>query len=161
MRTHSEGEVVRLKKSISYWSFVGKSCVEAMRIAKDAGFEGIELAMDGAGDLTPHTTPAQLAQLKSAAEEIGIQLPSVASGLYWEHSFTSDDADERKRAHDTAVAQLHCAKALGADKLMFSSDMPQNTPAELAIFRAVFTSREDLAKVMAGTALRVFDIPLA
>ena len=53
------------------------------------------------------------------------------------------------------------AKALGADKLMFSSDMPQNTPAELAIFRAVFTSREDLAKVMAGTALRVFDIPLA
>ena len=93
MRTHSEGEVVRLKKSISYWSFVGKSCVEAMRIAKDAGFEGIELAMDGAGDLTPQTTPAQLAQLKSAAEEIGIQLPSVASGLYWEHSFTSDDAD--------------------------------------------------------------------
>ena len=53
------------------------------------------------------------------------------------------------------------AKALGADKLMFSSDMPQNTPAELAIFRAVFTRREDLAKVMAGTALRVFDIPLA
>ena len=51
--------------------------------------------------------------------------------------------------------------ALGADKLMFSSDMPQNTPAELAIFRAVFTSREDLAKVLAGTALRVFDIPLA
>lgn len=47
------------------------------------------------------------------------------------------------------------AKALGADKLMFSSDMPQNTPAELAIFRAVFTSREDLAKVLAGTALRV------
>ena len=46
MRTHSEGEVVRLKKSISYWSFVGKSCVEAMRIAKDAGFEGIEAGRD-------------------------------------------------------------------------------------------------------------------
>lgn len=145
MRTHSEGEVVRLKKSISYWSFVGKSCVEAMRIAKDAGFEGIELAMDGAGDLTPHTTPAQLAQLKSAAEEIGIQLPSVASGLYWEHSFTSDDADERKRAHDTAVAQLHCAKALGADTILvipgsvsveFVPDRP-TVPYDVAYERAL------------------------
>lgn len=48
---------------------------------------------------------------------------------------------------------------LGADKLMFSSDMPQNTPAELAIFHAVFTEEEDLAKVLGGTALRVFDIP--
>ena len=109
----------------------------------------------------PHPVEGLVVATMLAAEEIGIRLPSVASGLYWEHSFTSDDADERKRAHDTAVAQLHCAKALGADKLMFSSDMPQNTPAELAIFRAVFTSREDLAKVMAGTALRVFDIPLA
>ena len=60
MRTHSEGEVVRLKKSISYWSFVGKSCVEAMRIAKAAGFEGIELAMDGAGDLTPDVYKRQM-----------------------------------------------------------------------------------------------------
>ena len=51
------------------------------------------------------------------------------------------------------------AAKLGPDKLMFSSDMPQNTPAELAIFRAVFTEEKDLAKVLGGTALRVFDIP--
>ena len=51
------------------------------------------------------------------------------------------------------------AAKLGADKLMFSSDMPQNTPAELAVFRAVFTDENDLAKVLGGTAMRVFDIP--
>ena len=51
------------------------------------------------------------------------------------------------------------AQRLGADKLMFSSDMPQNTPAELAIFRAVFPDEADLSKVLAGTALRVFNIP--
>lgn len=107
-----------MKKSISYWSFVGKSAVEAMRIAKDAGFEGIELTLDADGDVTPEVTDAQLLELKKAAEEIGIALPSVASSLYWTYSFTSDDPAERQAAHDTAVKQMHIAKVLGADTIL-------------------------------------------
>lgn len=49
------------------------------------------------------------------------------------------------------------ARTLGADRLMFSSDMPQNTPAALAIFRAVFQGA-DLEKALGGTAMRVFGI---
>ena len=145
MRTHSEGEVVRLKK-VDKLLVVRRQKLRGSHAHRQGrGFEGIELAMDGAGDLTPQTTPAQLAQLKSAAEEIGIRLPSVASGLYWEHSFTSDDADERKRAHDTAVAQLHCAKALGADTILvipgsvsveFVPDRP-TVPYDVAYERAL------------------------
>lgn len=107
-----------LKKSISYWSFVGKSAVEAMALAKEAGFEGIELTLDASGDLCPETTPAQLEALKQAAADIGIALPSVASSLYWAYSFTSDDPAERQKAHDTAVTQLRFAKALGADTIL-------------------------------------------
>lgn len=107
-----------MKKSISFWSFVGKSAVEAMAIAKDAGFEGIELTLDTEGDLTPSTTDAQLAALKAAAADIGIALPSVASSLYWAYSFTSDDPAERQKAHETAVTQLRVAKALGADTIL-------------------------------------------
>ena len=107
-----------MKKSISYWSFVGRSAVEAMRLAKDAGFEGIELTLDAEGDLTPETTDEQLAALRQAAEEIGIALPSVASSLYWAYSFTSDDPEEREKAHETAVTQLRVAKALGADTIL-------------------------------------------
>lgn len=49
--------------------------------------------------------------------------------------------------------------SLGADKLMFSSDMPQNTPAALAIFRAVVRGGRDLDKVLGETAMAVFAIP--
>lgn len=104
IHTDYEGEGGTVKKPISYWAFVGKRCVEALCIAKDAGFKRIELEMDGTGDLTPKTTPPQLAELKSAAEEIGIQCCRDLD-LYWKHSFPSDDVDERKRAHATAVAQ--------------------------------------------------------
>ena len=107
-----------MKKSISYWSFVGRTAPEAMRLAKDAGFDGIELTLDATGDVTPGTRPEKLAELKALAEEIGIELPSMASSLYWTYSFTSDDPEERKKAHDTAVTELTFAKALGAETVL-------------------------------------------
>jgi L-ribulose-5-phosphate 3-epimerase len=89
-----------------------------MKLAKDAGFDGIELTLDAAGDLNPDTTDAHLQELKAAAQEIGIALPSVASSLYWTYSFTSDDPAERKKAHDAALTELRFAKALGADTVL-------------------------------------------
>ena len=48
-----------MKKSINYWSFVGKDIYQAMDLAKAAGFEGIELALMDSGDLTPESTDEQ------------------------------------------------------------------------------------------------------
>ena len=107
-----------MKKSISFWSFSGKTAAQAMQLAKDAGFDGIELTLDAAGDLTMDTTDEQVLALKQTAERIGIALPSVASSLYWAYSFTSDDAAEREQAHNVAVRQLHIAKLLGADTIL-------------------------------------------
>lgn len=107
-----------MKKSISYWAFTGKSAEEAMLMAKEAGFDGIELTFDAAGDLNPETTDEHLLELKKKAQEIGIAIPSIASSLYWTYSFTSDDPEERTKAHETAVKQLHMAKMLGADTIL-------------------------------------------
>lgn len=107
-----------MEKSISYWSFSGKNVFEAMQIAKDAGFDGIELTLDAEGDVTMQTSAAQLTEIRGAAEKIGLELPSVASSLYWAYSFTSDDPDERERAHQAAVCEINTAKALGADTVL-------------------------------------------
>lgn len=107
-----------MKKSINFWSFVNKDIYEAMDLAKKAGFEGIELALMAEGDLTPNSTDAQLAKIRAYADKIGIKLPSLASGLCWGASFTSDDPAEREEAHRIVVAQLRAAKALGADTIL-------------------------------------------
>ena len=107
-----------MKRSISFWSFTGKTAAEAMQLAKDAGFDGIELTLDAAGDLTMDTTDEQVLALKETAARIGIALPSVASSLYWAYSFTSDDEAEREQAHKVAVRQLRIAKLLGADTIL-------------------------------------------
>ena len=107
-----------MKKSISYWSFSGKHVFQAMQTAKDAGFDGIELTLDAEGDVTMQTTAAQLAEIRSAAQELGLALPSVASSLFWAYSFTSDDPNEREQAHQAAVCEIQTAKALGADTVL-------------------------------------------
>ena len=107
-----------MKKSINFWSFVGKDVYEAMELARKAGFEGIELAILAEGDLTPESTDEQLARIKEKADTLGIKIPSLASGLCWGASFTSDDPAEREEAHRIVVAQLRAAKALGADTIL-------------------------------------------
>ena len=107
-----------MKKSINFWSFVGKDVYEAMELAKKAGFEGIELAIMAEGDLTPESTDEQLARIKEKADSLGIKIPSLASGLCWGASFTSDDPAEREEAHRIVVSQLRAAKALGADTIL-------------------------------------------
>ena len=107
-----------MKKSINFWSFVGKDVYEAMELAKKAGFEGIELAIMAEGDLTPESTDEQLTRIKEKADSLGIKIPSLASGLCWGASFTSDDPEEREEAHRIVVSQLRAAKALGADTIL-------------------------------------------
>ncbi len=50
------------------------------------------------GEVSPETTKEQAQELVSYAKESGIEFYSVATGLYWEYSITSDDAAEREKA---------------------------------------------------------------
>ncbi len=107
-----------MKKSINIWSFVGKTNREAMQIAKDAGFEGIELALGAEGEITMTSTDAELLSIKSYAEELGIKIPSLSSGLVWADSLSSDDPAERERAFKMVERLLYCAKVIGAETVL-------------------------------------------
>ena len=107
-----------MKKSINIWSFVGKTNREAMKLAKDAGFAGIELALGTEGEITMTSTDEQLLGIKAYAEELGIAIPSISSGLCWADSLTADDPAQRQRAHDMIVRQLYCAKMLDAETIL-------------------------------------------
>lgn len=117
-RFAKERMVSALKKSINIWSFVGKTNREAMKLAKDAGFEGIELALSTEGEITMTSTDEELLSIKAYAEELGIRIPSLSSGLCWTDSLTADDPAERQRAFDMVARQLYCAKMIGAETIL-------------------------------------------
>ncbi len=108
-----------MKKGISIWAFPdGTPLREAFREAKAAGFDGVEVALAATGELTPDTTPAELAAIRAAAAEEGISLYSVATGIYWDYPFTSPDKAIADKAKEYARCQIRMAAALGADSVL-------------------------------------------
>ena len=106
-------------KSITQWSFAGgmdaKACLLA---AKAAGFAGFEPAFDAEGPLSPKAGDSGARELRALADSEGVRLPSLASGLYWQHSLTAESPAARKIAEDIVRAQLDCAAALGVGAIL-------------------------------------------
>ena len=108
-----------MKKGISIWSFPAGSLKDSFLLAKDAGFEGVEVALDeGAGEVNLASTEKELLTVKKTAEDCGIQLYSVASGLYWSYWMTADDAAERQKAKDVVKKHLWTASVLGCESIL-------------------------------------------
>jgi len=108
-----------MKKGISIWSFPEGTLAENFALAADAGFEGVEVALDeGAGEITLESTERQLLAVKRQAKESGIELYSVACGLYWSYFLNDSDETVRTKAHNIVKKQLETAATLGCDSIL-------------------------------------------
>lgn len=103
-------------KSISYWSFAeGTKLKDRMQLAKDAGYEAIELTLEGPGaEINMNTTAAEIKQIKQMADKMGLQTPTFATGLYWSEPMILDGGKINKTGLDICKKSLQIAKAIGA-----------------------------------------------
>ena len=113
-----------MKISASYWMFEGgleakKPIIEAMQETKDLGFDAIELCIASQGVLTHNTTQAQCEDIVAAAEKIGVEISSVASGESWTCSPSANDSDIRKKIIDFTSKALQITNWLGTDAYLF------------------------------------------
>jgi len=109
------------KKSINQWAFPypERMNLEAcLRLAKTAGFDGIELNYDLDNDLSPKNGPAEFAQFRRLAEKIGIGISGVCSFLFWPYPLTSNDAAKRARGLELAGKIAESAHHLGTENVL-------------------------------------------
>lgn len=108
-----------IKKGINIWSFDQSYSIEkCMHLARDAGFDGIELALASKGPLSMESSDEEIASIRDKAQEIGIKINSLATGLYWQFSLTSNREDIREKAKKLVKRQLDVAALLGADCIL-------------------------------------------
>lgn len=107
-----------MKKGISIWSFAQTDLKECMILAKQAGFDGIELALDEHGPVSMDSTKEDILKVKAMAEEVGIKLYSLASGLYWAYNYTSANPENVEKAKQITRKQLEVASWLGCDTIL-------------------------------------------
>lgn len=108
-----------MKKSISYWSFPPNLTLKkCFALAQKAGFEAIEVALPSGKELTLSSSKEDLLQIKKAAKEAGLELSSLASGLFWDYSLTSNSLKTREKAKQIACKMLEFASYLGVDTVL-------------------------------------------
>jgi L-ribulose-5-phosphate 3-epimerase len=113
--------VYAMKKSINLWAFpypARMSLRDCLKLAKDAGFDGIELNYDLENDLSPKAGPAQLRVIRKLAEETGIAISGLCSFLYWPYSLTDNDPARRARGLELARLMIEAAHELGTGNLL-------------------------------------------
>jgi hexulose-6-phosphate isomerase len=110
-----------MKKSINLWAFPYPQRMtlrECLQLAKDAGFDGIELNYDLENDLSPKAGTAEFKAIRKIAEEIGIAVSGICSFLYWPYSLTDNDPARRARGLELAGRMMQAAHDLGTENLL-------------------------------------------
>jgi L-ribulose-5-phosphate 3-epimerase len=108
-----------MKKSISIWSFYGDwDLKQKLQIAKDAGFEGFEIDVSDDGPINLGTTDAELDQIADLANEVGITLSGLATGMYWGSNPASENEETRANARKVLDKQIRSAAHLHIDTIL-------------------------------------------
>ena len=109
------------KKSINLWAFPypdKMSLEQCLRLAKEAGFDGIELNFDLDSELSPKSSTKEFTKIRKLAEKIGISVSGLCSFLFWPYPLTSQDPQKRSRGMELASLMTQAASDLGTDNLL-------------------------------------------
>ncbi len=110
-----------MKKSINLWAFPYPDRMtlrECLQLAKDAGFDGIELNYDLDNDLSPKTGTKDFEAIRRMADQIGIAISGLCSFLFWPYPLTSNDVAKRERGLELAGKIAQAAHDLGVENVL-------------------------------------------
>ena len=136
-----------MKSALNAWSCPGSHDFETVfRTLKAAGFEGVELNVDGVSNASAHsltfeTTKEQLKAIKDLSEKYELPVASISTSLYGSHSLCAADAASRDLPRKVMETQLRCADALGADGILI---VPGGIGEDCSILKAWELNQETL-----------------
>jgi L-ribulose-5-phosphate 3-epimerase len=96
----------------------GPGPIEAVRLARAAGADGLELNVGEKGPLSLETPEAELRAIRRAAEEAGVELPSIHCGLHWRYTLSDPDEAVRRRGLEVLGRTLEIGAVLGCRVLL-------------------------------------------
>ena len=110
-----------VKKSINLWAFPypdRMTLEECLQLAKDAGFDGIELNYDLDNDLSPKSGTSDYVAIRKMADRIGIEISGLCSFLFWPYPLSSNDVAKRERGIELAGKIAQAAHDLGVQNVL-------------------------------------------
>jgi hexulose-6-phosphate isomerase len=110
-----------MKKSINMWAFPypqNWTLKECLELAKDAGFDGVEINFALEGEFSSESPEAEFVEIRKLAERIGIKISGVCSFLFWPYAMTHNDPQRRQKGIELAGQMVDAARLLGTENLL-------------------------------------------
>jgi len=110
-----------MKTSFNLWALPypeKMSLKECFKLAKEAGFDAVEVNYALEGDLSPEAGEADLKAIGKLARKIGIEISGVCSFLFWPYSLTAADPERRQKGLELTGQMIAAAKVLGTKNLL-------------------------------------------
>ncbi|MEM4874219.1 MAG: sugar phosphate isomerase/epimerase family protein [Thermofilaceae archaeon] len=109
-----------MKVGLNLWTLIGfgyaqrPDLAEAVRTAKEIGYDGAEVVYD---DSLLHPRDISKEERRKI-REVGLEIPSVATGVFWKYNLGSPSEAERKAALEFVRLGLELARDLDAKVLL-------------------------------------------
>lgn len=118
-----------MKKGICIGSLPGMNFEERFEVAKEAGFEGIEIG--------PLKNTSTCVNFKNYADELGLELHSVMNGAHWGSPLSDPDPEVRATSIEGLEKSIVTAGTVGADTVLLvpavvKKDVPYNVAYDLS-----------------------------
>ncbi len=142
-------------KGISYLSFENglannESIESALSQTKSNGFDALELSVSSEGVINTDTSKAECEIIRKKIDDSGIFVDSIATGMSWGVSPTSDDESIRKKSISLHQNALKVASYLDCKALLFVPGVVKSpiSPEIVRYDRALDRLREAINKML-------------
>jgi hexulose-6-phosphate isomerase len=142
-----------MKKGIYFGCLPGNlELRERFRLAKDAGFEGVELCSV--------SSDSEMEAVKALADEFGLETHSIMGSLHWQFPLSSPSSEVRSKCLENMKMAIRHAKMIGADAILL---VPAVVTSEVTYEDAYRRSRGEIAKLIepaeeAGVAIAIENV---
>ena len=107
-----------MKKGISIWSLPSREPDEFFSLAKECGYDGVEVGIGNTGPLRLDSSEKELFDFKKKADEYDMPLYSLVYDFCWHNPLSASDPEVRKKGEANIVRELEIASILGCDTLL-------------------------------------------
>lgn len=130
-------DIPAVRKALKYGMIAeGDSIADKLKIARDAGFEGVEF--DAPSDLSND-------EILKAKEAAGIEIPGVVGSAHWSKPLSDPDPETRLAGRHALEKALYTCKALGGSQVLL---VPAVVNARVSYADAYSRSVAELKRAM-------------
>jgi len=101
-----------MKKGVNAWIYPSDFTVDKiLETSREIGYDGVELNLD---EENLKLTRRERKEIAERARSLGLELPSLCSGLFWKYNLASPDGSVRKKGIEIIKKGCESAADLGA-----------------------------------------------